>query len=342
METHISSSNLIETIETISSSLNLACQTECEEASVSFPSRLGKGSIKGINFQNGLGLFLLDFKLKKDLTLKYRLKTLYPVKAIFCKEGTFNYQFEGHEISCEVEPLRSFISASSDHHHQCMHFPADTRVVLSVLEIDREQYIGNVECELDSIPDPLASVLRDYKAEDPFLYQGDYSLAIAEVVSQVHTNSFEGLERRAFLESKALELFSLTIRQYKDDQNPNVKRAIIRKSDLQKIELAKEILTMDLAKSITIPELAKRVGMNENKLKRGFKQAYDSTVNQFLIKKRMEYARVLLLSDAFSILEVADKVGYKNVGYFTRRFREKYGMLPKDFVKNNKVRLSAS
>lgn len=342
MEIHISSSNLVETIETISSSLNLSCDIECEEASVSFPSRLGKGSIRGINFQNGLGLFLLDFKLKKNFTLKYRLKTLYPVKALFCKEGRFDYMFEGHQIRCEVEPLRSFISASTDHHQQCMYFPAGTRVVLSVLEIDSEQYIGTIDCELDSIPDPLASVLRDYQAEDPFLYQGDYSLAISEVVNQVHTNSFTGLERRAFLESKALELFSLTIRQYKDDQNPNTRRAIIRKSDLDKIELAKEILTMDLAKSITIPELAKRVGMNENKLKRGFKQAYDSTVNQFLISKRMEYARVLLLSDSFSILEVADKVGYKNVSYFTRRFKEKYGMLPKDFVKNNKLRMHAS
>ncbi|WP_017730460.1 helix-turn-helix domain-containing protein [Nafulsella turpanensis] len=342
MEIHISNSSLIEAIETISQCLDLSCEVECEEAVVNIPDQLGRGWIKGINFQNGLGLFFLDIKLKKSLTLKYKLTEIYPVRVLFCKEGWFTYAFENHRPEYTMEPLRSAISASSDDKDQSLIFPANTSIILTILEIDRKTYVKRMDCDLDSVPEPLANVFRDHEAEDPFLYTGDYSLSISEVVNDIHTNNYHGVVRKAYLESKALELFSLIVRQYKDDLNPDIQKVVIRKSDLEKIEVAREILTLDLAKGITIPELARQVGLNENKLKRGFKQAYNSTVNQFLINKRLEYARVLLLSGSFSIQEVAEKVGYKNVGYFTRRFKERYGILPKDFVKNSKVNMKAS
>lgn len=342
MEIRISSNKLIEAVEKISKSFDQPFEIDCEEASMQLPARYGKGSIKGINFNNGLGLFLLDFKLKQEMVLHYKSKELYPVKALYCKEGFFTYSFEGHQKKYQVEPLRSSISASSDHHHQYMRFPAGIQITLSILEVDREPFLDKLGCELASIPEPLANVLQDTNAEDPFLYQGDYSLAISEVVGEVHANKSKGLERRAYLESKALELFSLTISQYRDDLDPKIKKLVIRRSDLEKIELAKDTLTLDLTKNITIPELAKQVGLNENKLKRGFKQAYGTTVNQFIITKRLEYARVLLLSNSFTVLEVAEKVGYKNVSYFSRRFKEKYSILPKDFIKQSKLSIRAS
>lgn len=341
MEIIISSVNLIETIKIIAGNFKTGCETDCEEKMVKIPATFGNGTIKGINLRNGLGLFLLDFTLKEELILHYQLKVLQPLRAIFCQAGKFNYIFEGHQLQYSMQPLSSSITASSDHKNQLLKFPAKKRITLSVLEIDRKEYIKNMECDLDSVPQPLADVFRNYSAEAPFLYQGDYSLSVSEVVNEIHSNHTTGLVRKAFLESKSLELLSLIINQYQDDLNPNVKKVIIRKADLEKIELAKEVLTLDLSNPITIPELAKKVGLNENKLKRSFKQAFGSTVNQYIIRKRLEYSKVLLISGSFSIQEVAEKVGYKNVSFFTRKFKEKFGMLPKDFVKTNKVALSA-
>lgn len=341
MEIIITSDKINESVKTIAGSFKANCETDCEEISFKVPSKVGNGSVRGVNFGNGLGLFLIDFTLKEELILKYQLKVLHPLRAVFCQAGKFSYTFEDNQIRFSMQPFSSSVTASSDHKNQLLVFPAKERITLTILEIDRKQYIKKADCDLNSVPQPLADVFRDFSAEDPFLYQGDYSLSISEVVNDIHTNTTTGLVRKAFLESKSLELLALIITQYQDDLNPNVKKVILRKADMEKIELAKEILTLDLSCPLTIPELAKKTGLNENKLKRGFKQAFNSTVNQYIIRKRLEYSKVLLMSGSFSIQEVAEKVGYKNVSFFTRKFREKYGMLPKDFVKNNKLAISA-
>ena len=341
MEINIRTSKLTDAIKTIGKSFKTSCEIDCEEAIIVIPPQYGNGTIRGINFRNGLGLFLLEFELKEKLSLNYLLKKPYPLRGLFCQSGRFSYQFENHEIKYDMQPLRSSLSASSDSKDQSLVFPANTPIILTILEIGRKEYIDKVDCDLESIPERLANVFRDYDAEDPFLYQGDYSLSISEIVNTIHFNSYTGLIRKSYLEGKALELFSLIIRQFEDDSNPNVKKVVIRKVDLEKIELAKDVLIHDLSKATTIPELAKRVGLNENKLKRGFKQAFGFTVNQYLISKRLEYSKVLLISGSFSILEVAEKVGYKNVSFFSKKFKEKYGILPKDFVKNSKTAISA-
>nr|WP_275446065.1 helix-turn-helix transcriptional regulator [Paenibacillus sp. ACRSA] len=68
--------------------------------------------------------------------------------------------------------------------------------------------------------------------------------------------------------------------------------------------------------------------MNENKLKRAFKQQYGKSIHAYVIEKRMEKARELLESGEVSVSEAAHQVGYVNTSYFISRFRQMYGINP--------------
>jgi len=50
----------------------------------------------------------------------------------------------------------------------------------------------------------------------------------------------------------------------------------------------------------------------------------------------MEFAKKLLLHDGLKVYEVADRVGYRDVKYFTELFKERTGMTPGEF-RNTKV-----
>jgi AraC-like DNA-binding protein len=80
----------------------------------------------------------------------------------------------------------------------------------------------------------------------------------------------------------------------------------------------------------TIPELARHVGINVNKLKRGFKSVFNTTINRYTTARRLEWAHRLLQEEALSVGEVVDRIGYENRSYFARIFRERYGMHPGD------------
>lgn len=74
-------------------------------------------------------------------------------------------------------------------------------------------------------------------------------------------------------------------------------------------------------------ELAHKCGLNDFKLKSGFKQLYGNTVFGYLGNLRMEVA-LRLLKEQKSVRLVAEEIGYKNPQHFTAAFKKKYGVLP--------------
>jgi len=83
----------------------------------------------------------------------------------------------------------------------------------------------------------------------------------------------------------------------------------------------------------TLHEIALTIGLNTNKLKRGFKQVFGTTVFGLIRNIRLEEARVLLQEGNFSVTEVALQVGYNSLSHFARLFKQTYGLYPHAFMK---------
>ena len=101
-----------------------------------------------------------------------------------------------------------------------------------------------------------------------------------------------------------------------------------RNTDKAALEAAARYLEEHLDAEHSLQKLSRQFYLNEFKLKKGFKSHFQTTVFGYLRKKRMEYAKSLLLQSDASILEIANRVGYSNPSHFTRAFREIYGVNP--------------
>ena len=66
----------------------------------------------------------------------------------------------------------------------------------------------------------------------------------------------------------------------------------------------------------SLQELADEIGLSLKKLKEGFKQLYGSTVYQFVLDHKMNFARQLLGSGSHNVNEVALQLGYSNSSHF--------------------------
>jgi len=75
-------------------------------------------------------------------------------------------------------------------------------------------------------------------------------------------------------------------------------------------------------------ELAKRVGINDYKLKKGFKAIFHSTVFDYLRQIRMEQAMKLLRSGHCNVTEAAIETGYSNISAFSEQFGKTFGIKP--------------
>ncbi|WP_020528318.1 helix-turn-helix transcriptional regulator [Flexithrix dorotheae] len=333
MKIYLSSHKIKEIVAEFAQQLKVQPEFDCEEGMVSLPKSVGIGVIKGLSFPFGLALLMVKCELKDDLKIKYQPHDFQPLQFLFSLKGETFHSIDSDFIQYGLSPLQGSITASKKTCDQKITLPANQEIQLCSLQINREAFLKKINCDLDSIPEKLASAFRDKCGNHSFYYQSNYSFAIAECINEVYSNTHEGLVRKAYMESKAQELFSLQVKQYQDDMMSEGNRILLRKNDVALIKKAKDLLLKDLKNPPTIKALSKLAGINEYKLKKGFRTIYSTSIYKYLREERLEKAKLLLLEDTLNIEEIASKVGYSNKSHFARRFREKFGSLPSEFVK---------
>ena len=104
----------------------------------------------------------------------------------------------------------------------------------------------------------------------------------------------------------------------------------LKSHDFDFIHQAAKLLK-DFDLQFTVTSLALEVGINEKKLKIGFRQLYSSTVHQYRLTAQLDRACILLKDSDLSVKEIARKVGFGRADTFTRCFREKYLVSPREW-----------
>ena len=92
-------------------------------------------------------------------------------------------------------------------------------------------------------------------------------------------------------------------------------------------------------RNIKISELAKRFDMSVRNFNRRFKFATSQSPLQFLQKKRIQIAKDLLQTSNLSVTEIADKIGYQDVGYFTQLFKKQLATSPRGYRETVRAKL---
>lgn len=102
------------------------------------------------------------------------------------------------------------------------------------------------------------------------------------------------------------------------------------RKDMQALYLARDILLENL-QPMTISEIAKEVGINEFKLKNGFKKLFQATPHQMSLANRLKTAKEYLKKTDLPIGIIANIVGFKSQQNFTAAFKKEANCLPRDF-----------
>lgn len=88
------------------------------------------------------------------------------------------------------------------------------------------------------------------------------------------------------------------------------------------------------AEELTLAELSDKVFISRNHLSIIFKNITGETFNNYLTRVRIEKARELLMERNMLVYEVAERVGYKNIPYFSTLFKKIIGMNPTELIKS--------
>ncbi|MEO7718932.1 MAG: AraC family transcriptional regulator [Capsulimonas sp.] len=80
-------------------------------------------------------------------------------------------------------------------------------------------------------------------------------------------------------------------------------------------------------------QIAREYGVGQSALRRRFKEATGMSPYQFVLESRLIRARAMLRETDLPLKQIADRLGYESVHYFTRQFRSAAGLPPGEYRK---------
>ena len=82
---------------------------------------------------------------------------------------------------------------------------------------------------------------------------------------------------------------------------------------------------------IRLCDLASLVHLNESYFSRTFQREFGVPPIQYLLDVRIDHARRLLIESEDTVSEIADKCGFGSIHYFSRYFKKRLGISPREF-----------
>ena len=87
---------------------------------------------------------------------------------------------------------------------------------------------------------------------------------------------------------------------------------------------------------LCVQDLADELALSRSKLYRKIKELTGKSANEMIRKMRLEKSKELLEITDMTIGEICYKVGFSSPSYYTKRFKEYTGLIPKEYRLNNK------
>ena len=97
------------------------------------------------------------------------------------------------------------------------------------------------------------------------------------------------------------------------------------------VEEVKSYVRQRIDEDMTVVEIADYIGMNPEYCTKLFKKATGYTLKEYIIREKIEAAKILLRTTELPVTLVASHVGYGNYSNFTRSFKQSTGLTPVEY-----------
>lgn len=149
----------------------------------------------------------------------------------------------------------------------------------------------------------------------------------------VLSSQYDGVLRDMFVQGKVLEILANEFADILPKLGQALSATDLTRQDINAIKQARDILLQSVHAPPSIAALSRQVGVNQFKLKKGFRELFNTTPYAIVREERMKVAKDLLATRDYKVAEVARLVGVKSQAHFTRAFYKHHGVRPKDIMK---------
>lgn len=115
-------------------------------------------------------------------------------------------------------------------------------------------------------------------------------------------------------------------------QRPKSSSSIKRRSDCDLVARVQQYMEEHLCDGLSFADICQYSAQSATNLKTIFKAVTGQGVMEYYRNLKIEQAKSMLREGAGNITQIADKLGYSSVHYFSRHFKQATGMTPREYT----------
>lgn len=116
---------------------------------------------------------------------------------------------------------------------------------------------------------------------------------------------------------------------------------VLSEMDAARIAAARRMIDERWQEKLTLDGIARACGINRDKLSRGFRATYRTTVADRIAENRLSGAHRLLCATDLPVATIGYRCGYLNNASFTRAFTRRFGLAPSQLRQRGALRGAA-
>lgn len=173
---------------------------------------------------------------------------------------------------------------------------------------------------------------KEYQNPYEALMGMDQSVRFPELIAllrQIWYYQGEGMSAHLFYNSKIAEAIALIV-AYRQKHPLKDVRPLSQK-DIEYLSTVSAYIGDHFHTELSLEHLANIACMGTTKLKSAFKQQYQCTITEYIRQRRLSHAETLLVSTDFTIIQIAQTVGYSSAGRLANDFKMSTGLYPAEY-----------
>lgn len=308
-------------------------------------STYATGSIRFITFDWGVSLLEYDITFHEDMVLKIDASEYNPIHFTYCLEGYCKHKF-GYQSDKEIKTLEQFqtvIITSREDGYNYGYFPKGVKLAINVTQIARKQFLKKRINGVEALNRKLYEVFMDTDQDNTFAYYGSYNLKLASKIGMLrkvkHKN---GMIRLMQIEGLVYEILAMHIAQHEKDSKGSLPQTTLIRRELKIIRETANKIIKNISREYTLDKLSMETGLSQAKLQEGFKLLYARTVTEYIRHVRLEAARDYISTTDLNISQIVYSIGFSSRSYFSKIFKNKYGISPREFQNHVKRNLEVA
>lgn len=199
-------------------------------------------------------------------------------------------------------------------------------------------YMDFISQYLNSAEDRLPFMIAEQKEFNTINDHISSDAAINGILSSMIHCPFQNEMREAFLREHIRALFIIQLYHFNQIVTGKTLRIDLdlNATDREKLQAVKEYIDKNFLNPASLESLTRVFGLNEFKLKSGFKKMFETSPIKYLQGKRLSFALSLLRDTNKSIKEISHEIGYSHAANFTTAFVKKFGKSPEYFTRKHR------